>query len=147
MKTPHLLPTVLFLAFASLVPRSGFGQGALTPPPGPPAPTMKTLDQLDAKLEPRTPISLLPFTISQPGSYYLTGNLAVTTGNAIIITTNGVTLDLNGFTISSTANPAAGTAIVPNLDLRDITIVNGHIRGTFQNGIKNSGALALLKKC
>jgi hypothetical protein len=40
-------------------------QGSLTPPPGAPAPTMKTLDQIEA----RTPISSAPFTISAPGSY------------------------------------------------------------------------------
>jgi len=40
-----------------------YGQGSLTPP-GTPAPTMKTL----AQIEPRTPISFLPVTLSQPGS-------------------------------------------------------------------------------
>jgi len=47
-------------------------QGSLTPP-GAPAPTMKTLDQIEA----RTPITNTTnlVTISQPGSYYLTHNL------------------------------------------------------------------------
>ena len=42
-------------------------------PTAPPGPTMKTLDEV----EPRIPISQgdLPLTITQPGSYYLTGNL------------------------------------------------------------------------
>lgn len=44
------------------------GQGSLTPP-GAPAPTMRTLDQV----EPRTPISALPYVISKSGSYYVTG--------------------------------------------------------------------------
>src|SRR5215207_11600534 len=52
------------------LPRSTFAQGTLTPP-GAPAQTMKTLDQV----EPRKPISSLPFTITQPGSYYVTSNL------------------------------------------------------------------------
>src|SRR5436190_2248196 len=82
---------------------AAFAQGSLTPP-GAPAPTMKTLDEIDAKLEKRTPISSVPFTISASGSYYLTGNLAVTTGTAITISADNVTLDLNGFTISSTAS-------------------------------------------
>jgi hypothetical protein len=51
-----------------------FAQGPLTPP-GAPAPTMKTLVQV----EPRTPVSSLPFSITEPGSYYLTTSL---TGNA-----------------------------------------------------------------
>ena len=45
-------------------------QGGLTPP-GAPAPTMKSL----AQIEPRTPISSVPFTISTAGSYYLTTNV------------------------------------------------------------------------
>src|SRR5579883_474024 len=72
-----------------------FAQGSLTPP-GAPAPTMKTLSQI----EPRTPISSLPFTIYIPGSYYLTTNLTgVSNSDGITISTGNVTLDLNGFTL------------------------------------------------
>ena len=39
---------LLILALFSLAP-SGFGQGTLAPPPGPPAPTMKTLDQIEPR--------------------------------------------------------------------------------------------------
>jgi hypothetical protein len=120
---------------------TAFAQGALTPT-GAPAPTMKTL----AQIEPRTPISSAPFTISQPGSYYLTTNLNVTTGD--------VTLDLNGFTVSSTAPSATGTGIMLAGGNNDITILNGHIKGGvtndnsgvfggsgFANGILYSGTL------
>jgi hypothetical protein len=93
---------------------------------------MKTLQQV----EPRVPISSAPFTISQPGSYYLTTNLTVSGGNAITIATNGVTLDLNGFTISSTTNPASGTAVLIGSGLRNIAIQNGHIQG----GVTNNGS-------
>jgi hypothetical protein len=122
------------------------GQGSLTPP-GAPAPTMKTLQQV----EPRTPISSAPFTITEPGSYYLTTNLTVSSGNAITITTNGVTLDLNGYTIRSTANPAGGSAILIGDGLRNLAILNGNIEGGvtysggaysgpgFNNGIQFSG--------
>src|ERR1041385_7160549 len=81
---------------------AAFAQGNLTPP-GAPAPTMKTL----AQIEPRTPIATAPFTITAGGSYYLTTNVSVVTGDAITIATNNVTLDLNGFTISSTRSAVA----------------------------------------
>jgi hypothetical protein len=123
-----------------------FAQGSLTPP-GAPAPTMKSLDQIEA----RTPISSLPFTISSAGSYYLTKNLSVTTGNALTINASQVTVDLNGFTISSTASSANGTGIALASGLADIAIFNGHIKGGvaylsgtysgpgFANGIEYSG--------
>ena len=110
-----------------------FAQGSLAPP-GAPAPTMKSLDQI----EPRTPISSVPFTISVPGSYYLTTNVTATVSNAIVIVANGVTLDLNGFTISSTVANAAngGTAILLGSGLSDISILNGHIL----SGVTNNGS-------
>jgi hypothetical protein len=107
-----------------------FAQGDLTPP-GTPAPTMKSLDQIEA----RTPISSAPFTISQPGSYYLTTNVSVSSGDAITIATNGVALDLNGFTLSSTEASPTGNGILLNSGLRNITIANGFIQG----GVTNDG--------
>ena len=70
------------------------GQGSLTPP-GAPGETMKTL----AQVEPRTPISSLPYTISEPGSYYVTGNLS-STGHGIVIEASGVSVDLMGFSLT-----------------------------------------------
>src|SRR5438093_13648705 len=100
----------LYAIFAMTID-SAFAQGSLTPP-GAPGPTMKSLDQLDAKLEKRTPISSAPFNITNSGSYYLTTNLNVAAGDAIAISVNGVTLDLNGFTIASTEATPTGTAIL-----------------------------------
>ena len=112
---------------------TALAQGSLTPP-GTPAPAMKTL----AQIEPRTPISSAPYTITNGGSYYLTTNLTTTVSNAITIATSGVTLDLNGFTISSTVASASagGSAILLNGALSDLTIFNGHIRG----GVTNNGS-------
>jgi hypothetical protein len=119
----HLLSSIYLSAHA---------QGSLTPP-GAPAPTMKTLDQVEARTAITNATGLV--TISQPGSYYLTHNIAVSSGNAISITTNGVTLDLNGFTISSTEASPTGTGIslANPAGNSDITILNGHIRGGVVN--------------
>jgi len=151
MKIPLLSLVSLLLVLHPASPV--LAQGPLTPP-GAPAPTMKSLDQLDAKLEKRTPISSVPITISTPGSYYLTGNLTVATGNAITVTVDQVTIDLNGFTISSTASPASGTAVLLSGARQDVTIRNGHIRGTttfsagaftpggFLDGVVNNSAFS-----
>src|ERR1035441_8295747 len=100
------------------IQRASAGGGSLIPP-GTPAPTMISLDQI----EPRTAITSAPYTISSPGSYYLTANLSVTNGNAITITANRVTLDLNGFTLSSTQASPTGSGIFLGSSLSDITIL------------------------
>jgi parallel beta-helix repeat protein len=56
---------------------------------------MKTLSQV----EPRTAITNAPYTITQPGSYYLTSNLT-SAGHGVIIRSDRVTLELMGFTLS-----------------------------------------------
>ncbi len=138
----HSLMVVPVL-FASAI--SVFAQGSLTPP-GAPAPTMKSLDQVEA----RTPISSAPFTITASGSYYLTADLTVASGNAITVNADDVTLDLNGFTISSTASPAGGAAVFIGNGRQNITIRNGHIAGTttfsggaFAGGGFNQGVTSL----
>lgn len=132
MKTKQLILVTVtgLLAAGNAQFSNAHAQGSLTPP-GPPGPTMVTLSQV----EPRTPICSAPYTISQPGSYYLTANLTVSYGNAITITASGVTLDLRGFTISSTAASADGTAISLFDSLTNIAIFNGSIiSGVTTNG-------------
>src|SRR5881392_43776 len=76
--------------------------GPLNPPAGPVASSYKTLTEV----EPRTAISAANtpgdsdslFKITQPGSYYLTGNIQGVSGkHGVEIAASGVTLDLNGF--------------------------------------------------
>jgi hypothetical protein len=121
MKSKRLLLLLPVAAITGIV----FAQGPLTPP-GAPAPVMKTLDQI----EPRTPISSLPFIISESGSYYLTRNLNFTAplGDAIFINASYVTLDLMGFTLSS-SDAVTGAAIRSWEGLREIEVRNGAIVG------------------
>ncbi|HEV2454305.1 MAG TPA: right-handed parallel beta-helix repeat-containing protein [Verrucomicrobiae bacterium] len=135
MKTHRILngPLAAATLLLTLVlhPASAPAQGSLTPP-GSPAPTMKSLQEI----EPRTIISSASYTITTPGSYYLSNNLAVTSGNAITIAASGVTLDLNGFTLSSTEASPAGYGIYVNDGLQNVTILNGNVQG----GVTNNGS-------
>lgn len=129
MKTAAVLTTAAIAVTTAL-----HAQGPLTPP-GAPAETMKSLDQI----EPRTRVTSLPATLSAAGSYYLTGNLQATaaSGNAISIIANDVTLDLGGFTLSSTA-AVTGHAISISAGTRGVTVKNGQIVGTTIVGISGS---------
>ena len=128
MKTKTACTAALIVGLSIIHLPRAFSQGSLTPPPGPPAATMKSLDQI----EPRIPISSLPFTISQEGSYYLTKNLD-TAGNGISVGSSNVTVDLNGFTIEGTGGSGAGI----DATARDRVVVkNGMVRGFPLLGIK-----------
>ena len=118
------------LALALMLSPPAFPQGALAPTAAP-APIFKTLNQI----EPRTPISSLPFTISQPGSYYLTRNLSGASGqNGISIGADNVNLDLMGFTITGAGT--TGIGIVAAGHHKNITVVNGVIQTWGEAGLK-----------
>ena len=132
MKAKIQLAALVLVSSFILHPSSLLAQGSLTPP-GAPAPTMKTLTQI----EPRTPISSLPIIITQPGSYYLTASFDLSSGDGIFISAPNVTIDLNGFTIRSfdPTNASAGIRINTPLfgSFDNITILNGHIVGSVVN--------------
>jgi parallel beta-helix repeat protein len=88
------------LALAALVVFSLSGYAGKLEPSAPPGPTMKTLDEV----EPRIPVQSLGgdanslYLISQPGSYYLAGNITGEPNKGgIMIAANNVTVDLMGF--------------------------------------------------
>ncbi len=115
--------------------------GPLDPPAGPVAPTAKPL----AEVEPRVAISATNtpgdanslFKITQPGSYYLTGNITGVVGkHGIEIAASGVTVDLNGFDMVGV--PGMGgfdgvTLSVP--DLTNVTVRNGSVRNWGDRGV------------
>src|SRR5687767_18893 len=113
---------LLTLSLAHALTLSLLAQGDLTPP-GAPAPTMKTLQQV----EPRTPISSLPFAINQAGSYYLTTNLSGVSGQSgITIAAHNVTIDLGGFDLAGV--PGALSGIVLSGVRTNLAVRNGIIR-------------------
>ncbi|MHC4154696.1 MAG: hypothetical protein ACYST6_07215, partial [Planctomycetota bacterium] len=78
MEKRKRLTSIVFLA--GLLALSVVIHAGSLEPSVPPGPTMKTLDEV----EPRVPISSLPYTISASGSYYLTGDLT-TDSNSISV--------------------------------------------------------------
>lgn len=134
MKT--LLPASLLFLIAC----HSFSQGDLNPPPGPPAPTMKTLDQVEA----RTPVDAAHtpgdatslFVISAPGSYFLTGNITGVSGlDGIRIASSDVTLDLNGFAVSGGAGTGNG---IITTEVRNVTVRQGTVRAWAKTGVDAS---------
>lgn len=111
--------------------------GPLNPPPGPVASTYKTLTEVEPRIAinaantPGDADSL--FKITQPGSYYLTGNITGVAGkHGIEIVASGVTLDLNGFSIEGVSGSLDG--IRTNNTQFEVTIRNGNVRN-FQDGV------------
>jgi hypothetical protein len=129
--TPQMkvLAIILLLATLTSILRA---QGSLTPP-GAPASSMKTLAQVEA----RTAITNTgTVAINQPGSYYLTTNITVASGHGVVILCSNVMLDLNGFTLFSTDPSGNGYGVFLSNSVRNITIMNGFVRG----GITNNGS-------
>lgn len=132
------LAAAVLLATLILHTTSSRAQGALTPP-GAPAPTMKTLSEIEA----RTPVdaintpgtALIQYVISQPGSYYLTGNLVGATNQFVCINiqASDVVLDLNGYELLAATNIADGITI-SGFGPRNVVIRNGSLRN-WLNGI------------
>lgn len=108
-------------------------------PSAEPGSTMKTLDEV----EPRIPISSLPYTVSASGSYYITGDLTGVLGqHGLTIEANDVTIDLMGHSLIG-PNPNAGTENGiymngrSNVEIRNGTVCN-FLYGIYENDAENS---------
>lgn len=122
MKTSILIPSAVAIC---LILSLTLSAGPLTPPTGSIAPT--------GRFGPRVDILTLPGdssstrVVSQPGSYYLSGNLSATPGTrAIRVLAANVTIDLNGFSIDGngghgiqTGPGAGGYLVIKNGDVVD----------------------------
>lgn len=130
-----IFPRCYWAALGLLVIASpAFAQGPIVPT-GTPGPTMKTLDQVEARKPVPAGALASAYLITEPGSYYLTGNIAVTdANNGVTIQADNVTLDLNGFTISNTStnvDPSAANGGVNILGARtNVTVRNGSVVST-----------------
>jgi hypothetical protein len=84
-----------------------------------------------------TKITSLPYTISNPGFYYLTGNLSYTgASDGITVNSDDVTIDLMGFSLNGPGSGAGPTAIMmggrKNVEIRNGTVSNWYI-GIYEN--------------
>ena len=113
--------------------------GPLDPPAGPVTPTYKTLSEV----EPRIAVNAANtpgdadsvFKISQPGSYYLTRNIAGAAGkHGIEIASAGVSIDLMGFDVLGAPGSLDGVTVTAAAP-RGINLSNGHVRGWGQDGV------------
>lgn len=96
-----------------------------------------------------------PYTISQSGSYKLSGNLTLPSPNttAIVVAADSVTIDLNGFSIigpcatSAACASATGVGVSSATELlssvgpvqsgfKNVAVMNGTIRGTGAGGLR-----------
>jgi parallel beta-helix repeat protein len=112
---------------------------------------MKSLDQVEPRIivdSINTPGDATnTFIISQPGSYYLTGNITgAADKNGISIQASDVTIDLNGFALISGGGTSVRGIDVP-ADQKNISIRNGTVRGWTRGGVRaDSGRNTLAEK-
>lgn len=106
-------------------------------PPGPPG--------VSGRFGTRTEINMIPYTITAPGSYYLSQTLFQTIAgtSGITIASSNVTIDLNGHAlIGGPFGPGdSGIVWAPGPAFQDVTISNGTIAFWSGNGI-NLGPIA-----
>jgi parallel beta-helix repeat protein len=115
--------------------------GPLNPPAGPVASTYKTLSDVEPRIainSVNTPgDAVCLFKITQPGSYYVTGNITGAAGKrGIEISSSGVSLDLMGFDLVGVPGSLQGIAVIsaPTI-LFNVSVRNGSIRSWGSNGV------------
>jgi len=139
VKRNFLLATVTGCAAICTIGAAITIGGPLSPPAGPITSTYKTLTEVEPRIAITTANTpgdaTAVFKISQPGSYYLTGNLIGEPGKSgLVIDTDNVTVDLNGFQVVGTSDTLDGINISAT-GSRLVCIKNGSVRGWGIDGI------------
>src|SRR5262245_42158782 len=135
--------TTIAIASLALVATAGLlVAGPLAPPAGPVTSTFKTLTETEPRIAinaTNTPGSgSAMFLISQPGSYYLTGNITgAASKTAISVITSNVTIDLGGFAMTGVAGSLVGIEAQGESNL---TVTNGTLSSWGAGAIEAGGA-------
>ena len=127
--------TVALISVGILMP--AWTEAGSLEPAAAPAPTMKTLDQV----EPRIPIpgsatEIDTYTISQGGAYYLTGD-RVCSRNGIQVDADNVTIDLMGYSLIGLGSETDYGVRMGSR--KGVEIRNGTVRG-FNHGVYESSS-------
>jgi hypothetical protein len=135
MNTRALVPAMLIAP--ALLGGAVLIAGPLNPPAGPVAGTHKTLTEVEPRIAinatntPGDADSL--FKITQPGSYYLTGNVSIPAASTgIEIVADDVTVDLNGFALIGQSGAVSG--VRSSVSGTGVVVRHGLISGT-QTGV------------
>lgn len=147
VSTANRMPVILSV-LSTWIAIFGAYAGDLNPPPGPVAPTMKTLTEVEPRIainSTNTPgNSSALFRITQPGSYYLTGNVIGESGKMGIEVSDGdITIDLMGFELIGVPGSLDGIKTT-NMSVYSLEIRNGIIRNWGGDGIEGNSASTVL---
>lgn len=130
MHAPRLIVALAALACAASIALAG----PITPPPGPVVSTPGPEPRVAINLTNTPGDSNSVFRITQPGSYYLAGNVSGVSGKSgIEIAASGVTIDLNGFALTGVAGSLQGIVVSGSLD--NLTVRNGTVSGWAGTGV------------